>query len=358
MENNAEKERNNEIVEQQENREEKPVEKGKVKDILSKLKESGESAVKWVEKNTPVALEKVGEAADIVKDAAETAADWADANAKKAKNWIEAQSDAKKLRQMEYDLKTLRPIFDEDIPQNYNQYPILNIIESDEIRKDNPVCQGSYGFKTEARDIDVINIYLSSFDHFRVKINSSVEEGIYFANPYIPGEYIESNQYAAYLKDERVRELFRIADCLGAKYVSVSFTMVEKKVEEEKGKLSLKKGKDKAEMEAERKLSESLQLSIEHSSHFKPHNNPVRPELIYYKDNNTIKDLIDRRMRNSLVSDTYSIMYSSASGARIKEATKIDGAIKALKLGAAQSLSVCYSVESRIRMSYRIEFDN
>ena len=84
----------------------------------------------------------------------------------------------------------------------------------------------------------------------------------------------------------------------------------------------------------------------------------MKTELIYYKDNNTIKDLIDRRMRNSLVSDTYSIMYSSASGARIKEATKIDGAIKALKLGAAQSLSVCYSVESRIRMSYRIEFDN
>ena len=45
MENNAEKERNNEIVEQQENREEKPAEKGKAKDILSKLKKSGENDI-------------------------------------------------------------------------------------------------------------------------------------------------------------------------------------------------------------------------------------------------------------------------------------------------------------------------
>lgn len=328
------------------------------KNVLNKIKETSENAVQWVKDTTPVALEKASEIAEKAKDVAEDAAILAGSGVKKAKVWIETQQDANKLRKKEYDLRTLRPIFDKDIPTNYEHYPLLNIVKSDDKRMSNPFCLNSFGFMSESRDLDVLNIYLSSFSKFNITLNGATEEGVYFANPYVPGEYIDSNQYAIYLKDERVRELFNIADCLGAKYVSVSFKMVEKKTDEEKGKLKLKNGKNKAEIEAERKLSESLQLSIDHTSHFKPHNTPTIPKLVYYKDNNTIKDLIERRMQNKLVSDTYSISYASASSAKMKEASKVDSAIKALKLSASQSLSVCYKVENQIRMSYRIEFED
>lgn len=328
------------------------------KNVLNKIKETGENAVQWVKETTPVALEKASEIADKAKDVAEDAAVIADSGVKKAKVWIETQQEANKKRKEEYNIKTLRPIFDKDIPTNYEHYPLLNIVKTDEKRMNNPFCLNSFGFISESRDFEVLNVYLSAFNKFNISLDGAIEEGVYFANPYVPGKYIDSSQYAVSLQEARVNELFDIADCLGAKYVSVSFNMIEKKEEDEKGKLKLKNGKNKAEAEAERKLSESLQLSIARTSHFKPHNNPTKPELVYYKDNKTIKDLIERRMQNKLVSDTYSISYASVSSARMKEATKVDSAIKALKLSASQSLSVCYKVENQIRMSYRIEFED
>lgn len=357
------------------NNNEKPVkEKGKdffaknlkdgAKSALTWAKETGELAKEkageakaWVDEKTPEAMEKLEEAADFVKETAEETAEWADSSAKKTKAWLEAQSEANKLRKREYDLKTLRPIFEKDIPESFVDYPLINIVRRDELREKSEACEGALGFFTQTKDIDVINVFLSSFDKFSFTCVGDVEEGVYFANPYVPGEYIESNNYAKYLKEERVRELANIADSLGAKSINISFQLDENNSEEKKAGFTIKKGKGKAEAEAEIKLSNSLKLSIDQVSDFNPHNNPVRPNLVYYKDNNTIKDLIERRMRGAIVSNTYSVTYASVSMAKKKEAAKVDCAIKTLKLGAAQSLSVCYNVESRIRMSYRIEFE-
>lgn len=355
-------------MEEKERIENEEKEENKQKKLFEKLKENGarvgnkvlkagKEAYELAEENMPAILEKAGEAADKAKEVAVDVADWAEINADKAKAWVEAQGKANKLRKREYDLKTLRPIFESDVPSDYRNYPLLNIVKRDEQREKNEVCKGSCGFMTEAKDIDVLNVFLTSFEKYPITCIGGVEEGVYFANPYVPGEYIESNNYAKYMKEERVRELANIADCLGAKHVSISFHLSEMQTEEANAKLNLKNGKNKANFEAEKKLSNSLELNIDQVSNFKPHNNPTIPKLVYYKDDKTIKDLIDRRMRGAIVSNTYSVSYATVSMAKLKEAAKIDGAIRALKLGAEQSLSVCYDVENRIKMSYRIEFE-
>lgn len=321
-------------------------------------KDTAGDAVKWVEENAPIAMEKAGEAAEKARVMAEGAADWADASAKKAKAWMDSQAAAKRFRDAQYELDTLRPVFEGDVPMDYSLYPVLNIVESDEKRSKSKVCEGSIGFRSEAKGVEVLNVYIASFDCFPVKLDGGLETGVYYANPYKPGEYIESSKYATYLKKERVRELINIADCLGAKRVSVTFGTSEKKSEEQKGKVGFKNGKNKAEAELERKISDSLNLSIVHATSLKPHDNPVMPELVYYKYDKTIRDLIDRRMRKVLVSDTYSVTYAEVSDAKIKEATKIDGAVHALKLGTQQSLSACLKVEKSIRTSYTIEFED
>ena len=128
------------------------------KNVLNKIKETSENAVQWVKDTTPVALEKASEIAEKAKDVAEDAAILADSGVKKAKVWIETQQDANKLRKKEYDLRTLRPIFDEDIPTNYEHYPLLNIVKSDDKRMSNPFCLNSFGFMSESRDLDVLNL--------------------------------------------------------------------------------------------------------------------------------------------------------------------------------------------------------
>lgn len=331
---------------------------GKLNEVKESLENASDSAkknineaAKWVEEKTPVVIDKV-------EDTVEGIEEFVDSTAKNAKRWVKAQNDANKLRKMHYDLDTLRPIFDDNLPKSYSDYPLINIVNKDEKRDSNPVCAGSYGFMTETKDLDVPNIYAASFDKFGIVLDEDLEEGVYYANPYVPGEYIESNRYAIYLKQERVRELINIAKSLGAKYVNVSFSIEEKMSEEQKGKLSLKAGKNKSEVEAEKKIKESLKLSIGETQKYKGHNNPKYPNLIYYKNDKTIKELIDERINgdNELLKHDYSIVYATASSSKIKEAAKVDSAVKTLKLGATQSLALCYEVESQIRLSYTIEF--
>lgn len=339
--------------------------KDSAKTALAWAKETGETAKEkageakaWVDEKTPEVMEKLSDAAEKAKETAGDAAEWADASAKKTKAWIEAQNVANQQRKMSYELATLKPIFDDNIPDSFAEYPVINILKSDEKRSKSPVCAGSYGFMSDTKELVVPNIYVASFDKFEITLTDKLEEGVYYANPYIPGEYIEANQYAKYLKAERVRELVQVAEVLGAKYVSVSFDIKERKVEEVSGKLSAKQKKNLLEFEAEQKLINSLELKIGKDRHMSGHNNPSRPQLVYYKYDKDILDLIESRINgtNPVNRETYRVSYATASQAKQKEALKIDAALKILNLHVKHQLSTCYAVEEAIKMNYTIEF--
>ncbi len=310
------------------------------------------------DEKAPEVIEKVGEAADKTKEFAMVAKEGANQAVKNAHIWIKAKIDSDAERRFIYDKDTLMPIFDNQIPEDYSIYPVVNIVNTDEKRSKSKACNGSIGFKTEAKDVNVLNIYTSKVNLFPIALGVDPKEGVYYANPYIPNEYIESSQYAIYLKEERVRELVNIADSLGAKKVSVAFVTKENKKEEQNVKLDLKIGKNKSKIEAEQKLRESLKLSIVKSETYKGHDHPVRPNLVYYKNVKNIEELIEKRINgtNQLLNHSYSIAYATLSSAKKKEAVKIDNALKILKLGVSESLSVCSEVESELVLNYKIEF--
>ena len=321
-------------------------------------KEKASDAKNWVDDKTPEMLERLNDAAYAAKEGAEDAAQWVDASAKKTKAWIDAQNEANAQRKMSYELSTLKPIFDDNMPTSFEDYPVINILRKDERRSKSEVCKGSYGFMNDTKELEVPSIYVSSFDKFGITLNGPVEEGVYYANPYIPGEYIEANEYAIYMKTERVRELVQVADSLGAKYVSVSFDVKEKQTENTKGILNGALGKNKAQAEAEHELLKSLELSIGKTRTFGGHDKPERPELVYYKNDKDILNLIESRIsgKNILNKETYSVTYASISQSKLKEAAKVDGAVKTLKFNVNQQLSTCYAVESVIKLTYTIEF--
>ena len=160
------------------------------------------------------------------------------------------------------------------------------------------------------------------------------------------------------MKTERVRELVQVADSLGAKYVSVSFDVKERQTEDTKGILNGAFGKNKVQIEAERELLKSLELTIGNKRTFGDHDKPETPEIIYYKNEKDILNLIESRIsgKNTLNKETYSVTYAFVSQSKLKEAAKVDGAVKTLKFNVNHQLSTCYAVESKIKMEYTIEF--
>lgn len=311
-----------------------------------------------IEEKTPEVIEKASEMIDKAREAADVTLVNADQALKKAEIWIKTKKEAEKLRKFNYDTDTLMPIFDDTKPEDYSVYPVINIVDTDEKRSKSEACEGSIGFKTEAKDVPILNIYTNSFNLFPISLDDEVKEGVYYVNPYVSNEYIESSRYALYLKQERVRELVNVADSLGAKKVSVAFTTKEKNMNDTNGKMNLKVGKNKLQAEAEQRLKESLKLSVVESQMYEGHNNPVRPKLVYYKNDKALNEMIEKRISgtNHLLKHTYSIAYATSSSAKMKEAVKIDGALKSLKLGASESLTVCSEVESELVLSYTIEF--
>ena len=329
-----------------------------VKDVGQDVAEIAKKAKDVIDEKTPEVVEKAVEVADKAKELAVDVKESANQVAKNAGIWIKAQKNSQIIRKFNYDTDALCPIFDDQIPEDYSIYPVVNIVDSDEKRSKSEACKGSIGFKTEAKDVEVLNIYTSQVNLFPIVLGVNPKEGVYYANPYIPNEYIESSQYPFYLKEERVRELVNIADSLGAKKVSVTFVTKENKEEEQKGKAELKAGKSKAKVEAERKLRESLKLSIIKSETYVGHDHPVKPKLVYYKDDKNVSELIEKRINgtNQILKHKYSIAYATMSSAKKKEAVKIDSALKILKLGASESLSVCAEVDSELILNYEIEF--
>lgn len=329
-----------------------------VKDVGQDVAEIAKKAKDVIDEKTPEVVEKVAEAADKAKEFAVDAKEGADQALKKAGIWIKTQKESDAKRKYNFDKETLLPIFDNEIPNDYDIYPVVNVVDSDEKRSKSEACKGSIGFKTEAKDVNVLNIYTSQTKLFPIVLGTNPKEGVYYANPYIPGEYIESSQYAIYLKEERVRELVNVADSLGAKKVRVTFATKNSKEKDQKIKGELKAGKSKARIEAEQRLRESLKLTIEKSETYMGHDHPVRPKLVYYKDDKNICELIEKRINgnNQILKHEYSIAYATSSSAKIKEAAKVDSALKVLKLGASESLSVCTGVESEIVLNYEIEF--
>ncbi len=89
------------------------------------------------------------------------------------------------------------------------------------------------------------------------------------------------------------------------------------------------------------------------------HNDPVVPELVYFKDDEDIRQLIHMRMDNKsyLKSKECKIKYSNSVGIKSTNAAKIQGAMNKMGCGSAEVSLMDESLnESYTTLIYRIEF--
>ena len=260
------------------------------------------------------------------------------------------------------DLERLKPMFQEDFMEDEFVLPkMIRVAEIDKAHADSAACRGSVGYKTVMDDISMVTIFRNFIDTLGLTFYPDLDNGEYYVDPCDRDHYIALDNYFAFMKEQRVTELQRIAQSLGAKH----FRVISKERTESVLSNSIDAAASvkvagqggSAGYSHDASNSSMRSISIEGEMKF-PGHAPIRPELRYLKKEISIINLIEMRMDplSPLQQQRISIEMINSSGMKVKDAGKIDAMFKAMKItGHAAILSQAQS-EARHILEYEIEF--
>lgn len=260
------------------------------------------------------------------------------------------------------DLERLKPLFLDDSERAEFVMPkMILVAEMDKAHADNPVCEGSVGFKTVVDDMSAITIYRDRIDDFGLTFYPELENNVYYVDPCDRNHYISLDDYFSFMKMQRVAELQRIAQSLGATHFKVTYKEKSKSVASKTvdAALAAKAGKEGVDTKASRSIHDSslASISIEAEMRF-PGHAPIRPELHYLKKEINIVNLIEMRMDplSPLQQQRFNIELSNSSGIREKDAVKIDAMLKSMKISGNTTVVAEVQNEARRILEYEIDF--
>ena len=166
------------------------------------------------------------------------------------------------------------------------------------------------------------------------------------------------DEYFYYLKQARISELQKIAQCLGAKHFKVtykeektSFAKKEKDVKTiGKGVVSVNLEQDHTD---KKYLTAELASEMDFPGHF-----PVKPELKYLKNDPSINSLIEMRMNEHtpVMHQKFMLKLSNSSGLRESEAAMIDAVLRGMKYVGNSTFVSEIQNESRRYLEYEVDF--
>lgn len=331
------------------------MEKKKV-DLTKFAEDTGKGLKNFLGKTKDTIVNAVDQNADGIfdkEDVSNIAGKFSDA----AKNTATVVKEKADETSKELARKALKPIFAEDLVNDFQFPKLIRITEIDKKHAENEVCINSIGHHSIQKDLKVLNIYSNTIDAFGLTFYPDVYSEIYYVDPTDRNKYIALDDYFNYLKKMRIVELENIAHDLGAKHYKITYMEERKSFVSEKTNAFIKKKGDSVEATHEREASQYTNMFIESEEDF-PGKNPVMPKLQYLKNDPDIISLINKRM--DTISPTQHqkkvIKLISTSGIKANDALKIDGALKAMKISGNASLSNEVQNESRRCLQYEIDY--
>ncbi len=305
-------------------------------------------------------MKDVSVLADNMGAAAKKAASVARQNAKQGGEQLGSWLDQTK-REME--LKSLRPIFEEDLNSpEFAMTKMIRVAKMDKKHAESEVCKGSIGFISEQKGVTVINIYTDKADLYGLTYYPDRDSEIYYVDPFDRDRYVALDDYFHYLKVARVNELQRIAQDLGARHFRVTYKEDMRAEVENHQKAGFKavqknlKANEAAEVEHSMREKNSSTIEIAAEMECIGHD-PVEPKLVYFQKDDSIKNLIRLRMSDNPVKhQKFSLYCSQSSGIRVNDAAKIDAALVAMKYSMKASVTSNALNEERRYFEYEIDF--
>lgn len=270
--------------------------------------------------------------------------------------------EAQEENQRKADLERLKPLFQEDFDEAEFVLPkMICVAAIDKAHADSAACKGSVGFRTIMDDMSVVTIFRDHIDDFGLSFYPELENGVYYVDPCDRDHYISLDDYFSFMKMQRVAELQRIAQSLGAKHFRVTSrerteAMSSNSVDAAATVKYVGQGGSAGYSHAD-SSSSMMSMSIEAEMRF-PGHAPIKPELHYLKKEINVLNLIEMRMDplSPLQHQHFCLDMSNSSGIKVKDAAKIDAMMKAMKVSASTTIVSEAQNEARRVLEYEIEF--
>lgn len=286
-----------------------------------------------------------------------------------AQNFGSKASDATKVAQDNLQeglkamkLKQLNPVFEEDYRNSDFRMPkLIHIVDYDK-KHDDPLCSGSLGWIDTVKGVDVLNVYHSQLENLGFDFMPYVSsEELYYANAMQMNSFVNLSNYFAEMQQEKFAELERVAYKLGARRYSIQVEeeALELHTGESKRTMSLKLLGKKADASENNSYKEKRwnKIGTAVSSIFEEPTEPTVPELVWFRNDSSLKNLIE--MRCSGLKLTKRVLeFNCASTSTISKdmAGKLDATIKAMGASGNFSISSQVEQEMRKRLLFEIEF--
>lgn len=260
----------------------------------------------------------------------------------------------------ELERKLLAPLFAEDLlDSGFSMPKLIRISEIDKRHSESELCKGSIGHKAVFNDVPIVNIYPDCVDSFGLTFYPDLDSNVYYVDPSNSSRYIALDDYFNYLKIARINELQKIAQDLGAKHFRVVYREEKKSLSSKQVALGvnakgaqLQNGKVDFNHNSSSQSFSKIEVAAEMEC---VGHEPVKPELVYFRNDTSIKSLINLRMSDDLIHQKYTLNCSNSTGIRVSDAGKIDGALAAMKCSG--NASVKSEAESEARRSFEYEID-
>ena len=221
-------------------------------------------------------------------------------------------------------MKYYNPLFKEAFKSKTFKLPSVIQIVSEVSRRDVDVCEGAIGWTSTVNDVEILHIYEEYAKLCKVQfVPFEKVDAIYCADNFDKSKYINSDAIFERAMNEKLTELENIAYCLGATSCSIELVESDGQAESSRIKIGAKKS---GNVDSSASSSASNKQSGKNTSTFAGHSNPARPELKWFKHDDNINALIDRKVAdcNSVTYKVLELKGSSSATMSQKTACAID----------------------------------
>lgn len=252
----------------------------------------------------------------------------------------------------EQRVKHYNPLFPKEFKSKNFKIPnIIEIVDS-VTRRNIDVCEGAIGWTDIVGEIEVLHLYQEWVGESKLEFIPVAKcDTIYCIDPFDMNKYISAASSFERTISEKIAELEKIANCLGAKSCSIQIEEDNTSITSEKSSFQLKGNK----------LSNETNFSIGNSqggktvSYFEGNDHPVRPALKWFAHDDSINGLIEMRCsgNNSVKSKLLELHCSVSTTMSQKAACAIDILSKAKASASMEKKAI---KENNCKLLFEVQF--
>ena len=265
-------------------------------------------------------------------------------------------------------MKKYNPLFPETYQSETFNIPNMIMIRDDAERRGIDVCEGAIGWIDNANGVEVLCLYDEAIEFSGINFVPVAScDAFYYVDNYDRSRFIRTDCIFSKAHEERLAELQNIANLLGAKRCSIEISeaVVESKKEVKNASVSQSatfKGitANANESREELNINESVnQRSGRVIAEFNGSDNPERPTLKWFAQDDNIKRLIEMRCsgNNAIKSQTLELSGSTSATMSQKAAYNIDVAMSKLAgIKGKSEMETKATKEHHSKLFFTVEF--